>query len=119
MKYEVLSILDKVERRKISPNSAFKMIMDIICPNDTPFENVKVGDFLVFDKVYSQSKRYTQGKKYRVNNVAVNKRIVDDDFFLGKIKAYVAEFSITDDNGKKRWIKETGLPNYQARLITT
>ena len=119
MTFKVLRVLKKLESREISCNDSFRLLMDILCPKDTPFEQVKVGDFLVFDKVYSESKRYTQGKLYKVNQVSINKRIVDDDFFLGQIVFYVPEFSITDDNGKERWIKKSGLPNYKARLIVS
>jgi len=117
--YEILKILQRLERRKIDSYEAFLIILQLISPKNVPFENVKIGDFIIFDKVYSQSKRYTAGKKYKVNKVSLNKRVVHDCFFLGEIKDLVPEFSITDDHGKQRWIPKSGLPNYRLRLISS
>ena len=67
-------------------------------------DNAKIGDKIVFSKVFKQSKRYTAGLEY--------------EFIKVKKDSWRDEIGVRDDRGRLVWISRNGISFSEYKVIS-
>lgn len=92
MKNEIIKIADDLRNGAIDTETAQTLLLGLFSVSCCLLVNAKKGDYLKCTKVYSQSKKYTVGKMYKIINIEMI-----DVIHLWKKEPHIV---IRDDNNK-------------------